>query len=62
MLITTSPAQGEDVITDTTVVIAIERGSNSTNVATVGNSVANQIVEVSPDSGVFEYDQAIDIY
>jgi hypothetical protein len=52
-------AQGEDVIRDTTVVIAIERGSNSTTVATVGDSTADQIVEVSPDSGVFEYDQTI---
>ena len=52
-------AQGEDVIKDTTVVIKIERGSNSTTVATVGDSVADQIVEVSPDSGVFEYDQTI---
>ena len=52
-------AQGEDVIKDTTVVLKIERGSNSTTVATIGDSVANQIVEVSPDSGVFEYDQAI---
>ena len=52
-------AQGEDVIKDTTVVVKIERGSNSTTVATVGDSVADQIVEVSPDSGVFEYDQTI---
>jgi hypothetical protein len=52
-------ASGEDVIKDTTVVIKIERGSNSTTIATVGNTVANQIVEVSPDSGVFEYDQQI---
>jgi hypothetical protein len=52
-------AMGEDVIKDTSVVIKIERGSNTAEVATVGDSVANQIVEVSPDSGVFEYDQAI---
>jgi len=52
-------AMGEDVIKDTTVVIKIERGSNSTTIATVGDSVADQIVEVSPDSGVFEYDQTI---
>jgi hypothetical protein len=51
-------AQGEDVIKDTSVVVKIERGSNSTTVATVGDSVADQIVEVSPDSGVFEYDHA----
>jgi hypothetical protein len=51
-------ASGEDKINDTTVVIKIERGSNSTTVATVGNA-ANAITEVSPDSGVFEYDQAI---
>ena len=52
-------ASGEDVITDTTVVMKIERGSASTTLATVGNSVANQLVEVSPDSGVFEYDQTV---
>ena len=52
-------AQGEDTITDTTVVLKIERGSNSSTVATIGNSAANKIVEVSPDSGVFEYDQTI---
>jgi len=52
-------AQGEDTITDSSVVIKIERGSNSSTVATVGNSAANKIVEVSPDSGVFEYDQTV---
>jgi len=52
-------ATGEDVIKDTTVVMKIERGSASTTLATVGNSVANQLVEVSPDSGVFEYDQTV---
>lgn len=51
-------AAGEDKITDTTVVIKIERGSSSATVATVGNSTF-PIVEVSPDSGVFEYDQNI---
>jgi len=51
-------ASGEDKITDTTVVIKIERGSETTTVASVGNSTY-PIVEVSPDSGVFEYDQAI---
>jgi hypothetical protein len=52
-------ASGEDVIKDTTVVIKIERGSDSQTLATIGNSVANQLVEVSPDSGVFEYDQTV---
>ncbi len=52
-------ASGEDVIKDTTVVIKIERGSNTTTLATIGDSVANQLVEVSPDSGVFEYDQTV---
>jgi hypothetical protein len=52
-------ASGEDVIKDSSVVIKIERGSDTVTVATVGDSLANQIVEVSPDSGVFEYDQTI---
>jgi hypothetical protein len=39
--------------------LKIERGSNSTTIATVGDSVANQIVEVTPDSGVFEYDHEV---
>jgi hypothetical protein len=51
-------ASGEDKINDTTVEIKIERGSATTPVATVGNA-ANAIVEVSPDSGVFEHDQVI---
>jgi len=51
-------AFGEDSITDTTVVLKIERGSSSTTVATFGNT-ANPITETSPTSGVFEYDQAI---
>jgi hypothetical protein len=46
-------ASGEDVIKDTTVTMKIERGSDSVTLATVGNNVANQLVEVSPDSGVF---------
>ena len=41
-------AQGEDTISDTTVVTKIERGSNSTTVSTVGNA-GNPITEVSPD-------------
>ena len=52
-------AAGEDVITDSSVAIKIQRGSDSVTVATVGDSVANQLVEVSPDSGVFEYDQTV---
>jgi hypothetical protein len=42
-----------DTINDTTVVIILTRGSNSTTIATVGNS-ANPMTEVSPNSGVFE--------
>ena len=49
---------GEDTISDTTVVLKIERGSNSTTLATIGDGT-NPITEVSPDSGVFEYDQAV---
>jgi hypothetical protein len=52
-------ASGEDTIADTTVVIKLERGSNSTTIATVGDA-SNPIYEVSPNSGVFEYDQTID--
>jgi hypothetical protein len=52
-------ASGEDTINDTTVVIKLTRGSNSTTIATVGNS-ANPMTEVSPNSGVFEYDQTVD--
>ncbi|MDC0639228.1 hypothetical protein OAP30_07295, partial [Nitrosopumilus sp.] len=51
-------ASGEDTISDTTVVMKIDRGSSSVDIATVGNS-ANPITEVSPDSGVFEYDQTV---
>jgi len=51
-------AFGEDTISDTTVVLKIERGSSSTTVAIFGNT-ANPITETSPTSGVFEYDQAI---
>ena len=51
-------AFGEDKISDTTVTIKLTRGSNSTTLATVGNA-ANPITEVSPTSGVFEYDQTV---
>ena len=51
-------AFGEDTISDTEVVLKIERGSSSVTVATFGNS-ANPITETSPTSGVFEYDQAV---
>jgi hypothetical protein len=51
-------AFGEDTIADTTVVLKIERGSSSTTVATFGNSTF-PILETSPTSGVFEYDQKI---
>ncbi len=53
-------AQGEDSIYDASVAVKVERGSSSVTLATVGNSVANKIVEVSPDSGVFEYDLVVD--
>ena len=52
-------AFGEDSITDTTVVLKIERGSSSQEVATFGDSAANAIIETSPTSGMFEWDQAI---
>jgi hypothetical protein len=51
-------ASGEDTISDTTVVLKIERGSSSVTVATFGNST-HPIIETSPSSGVFEYDQEI---
>ena len=51
-------AAGEDTISDTQVVLNIERGSNAQQIAIFGNA-ANPITEVAPDSGVFEYDQAI---
>ena len=51
-------AFGEDTIADTTVVLKIERGSSTTTVATFGNA-AKPILETSPTSGVFEYDQKI---
>jgi hypothetical protein len=51
-------AFGEDTIADTTVVLKIERGSSTETVATFGNA-ANPILETSPTSGVFEYDQKI---
>jgi hypothetical protein len=46
-------AMGEDTISDTSVVLKIERGSNSSTLATIGTT-ALPITEVSPDSGVFE--------
>jgi hypothetical protein len=52
-------ASGEDVIKDTTVKIAIQRGSASTTVGTYGHSVTNQIVETAPSSGQFEIDHLI---
>lgn len=48
-------AAGEDKIQDTTVTFKLQRGSNSTTVFTAGNA-AYPITEVSPNSGVFEYD------
>ena len=51
-------AMGEDSISDTTVVLKIERGSSEVTVATFGNS-ANPITETSPTSGVFEYDATV---
>ena len=56
-------AQGEDSITDANVTVKIERGSKSKRLAVWGNTTAhanNAIVEVSPDSGVFEYDLLVD--
>ena len=52
-------ASGEDTITDASVAIKLIRGSNSVTLATVGDSAANAITEVSPDSGVFEHDQTV---
>ncbi len=52
-------AMGEDTITDANVTVNIERGSNVQFLTTYGNTSAfapNKIVEVSPDSGVFEAD------
>ncbi|MBT6933735.1 MAG: hypothetical protein HN983_01790, partial [Euryarchaeota archaeon] len=51
-------AFGEDSISDTEVVLKIERGSSTVTVATFGNA-ANPITETAPSSGVFEYDQAV---
>ena len=48
-------ASGEDKINDTTVEIKLVRGSNSTTVNVVGNSDI-PIYEVSPNSGVFEWE------
>jgi hypothetical protein len=47
-----------DSTDDHRVVIKVERGSSETVISTPGNSTAS-LVEVSPDSGVFEYDQTI---
>ena len=61
-------AQGEDKISDANVTVKIERGSsstvvgvwgNSTSAADDSNSATGSIVEVSPDSGVFEADITI---
>ena len=51
-------AMGEDTISDTTVAVKLQRGSNSVTIATVGTT-ALPITEVSPDSGVFEYDVTV---
>jgi hypothetical protein len=51
-------AAGEDSIADTTVVLKIERGSTSVNIATFGNA-ADPMIETAPDSGVFEWDQQV---
>ena len=54
---------GEDKITDANVTLNIERGSATQFVATYGNTTAvsaNAIVEVSPDSGVFEADVTVE--
>jgi hypothetical protein len=51
-------AAGEDTIADTSVVVNVERGSVEKQIAVFGNA-ANPITEVSPNSGVFEYDQTI---
>ncbi|MBT3734151.1 MAG: hypothetical protein HOG25_05830, partial [Gammaproteobacteria bacterium] len=47
-----------DSTLDHRVVIKVERGSNEQIISTPGNSTTS-LVEVSPDSGVFEYDQSI---
>ena len=58
-------AMGEDKIQDANVTLNIERGSAVKFLATHGNTSSsinsglNAIVEVSPDSGVFEIDQAV---
>jgi hypothetical protein len=51
-------AFGEDKISDTTVVLKIERGSANETIMTFGNSTY-PILETSPTSGVFEYDHKI---
>ena len=55
-------AMGEDKIQDANVTLKIERGSSTTELAVWGNTTAyaaNAIVEVSPDSGVFEADVTV---
>ena len=52
-------ASGEDKIIDTAVTVKITRGSNSTTVATLGDSTADALIETTPDSGVFETSQTI---
>jgi len=61
-------AMGEDSITDANVTMNIERGSSVQFLATLGNTTSGatdaltdngKMLEVSPDSGVFEYDQTV---
>ena len=54
-------ASGEDTISDTQVVLNIERGSNEQQIAIFGNA-ANPITEVAPDSGVFEWGPSNNIH
>jgi hypothetical protein len=58
-------AAGEDKISDANVTVKVERGSasntlgvwgNATSAKSDGNTATGEIVEVSPDSGVFEID------
>jgi len=56
-------AHGEDKITNANVTLNIERGSSERFLATWGNTTAyanNALMEVSPDSGVFEADISVD--
>ena len=52
-------AFGEDSISDTTVTLKIERGSDSVTVKATFGDAANPITETSPTSGVFEYDATV---